>query len=115
MEVDYLELARRVAEIAEEEKAINVIILDIRDLTVIADYFVIASGRSTIQVKSIAEKIEDELLNLGYRPLRREGFNEGRWVVLDYQGVMIHIFRQQERDFYHLEGLWSDARMVALR
>lgn len=101
------ELARRVADIASEEKAIDVVVLDVRELTVLADYFVIASGRSTIQVKMIAESIEDILLEEGRRALRREGFNEGRWIVLDYGSVIVHVFRHQEREYYQLEKLWA--------
>ena len=101
------ELARRVADIASEEKAIDVVVLDVRELTVLADYFVIASGRSTIQVKMIAESIEDILLEEGHRALRREGFNEGRWIVLDYGSVIVHVFRHQEREYYQLEKLWA--------
>jgi len=108
------QLAQRIANIALEEKAFDVLILDVRDVTVLADYFVIASGRSTIQVKVIAENIEDLLLEEGYRPLRREGFNEGRWVILDYGSVIVHIFRQQEREYYELEKLWGDAREIEI-
>lgn len=101
------ELARRIADIATEEKAMDVVVLDVRHLTVLADYFVVASGRSTIQVKMIAESIEDMLLEEGHRALRREGFNEGRWIVLDYGSVIVHVFRDQEREYYQLEKLWA--------
>ena len=101
------ELAKRIADVASEEKAVDVVVLDVREMTVLADYFVIASGRSTIQVKMIAENIEDILLEEGYRALRREGFNEGRWIVLDYGSVIVHVFRQQEREYYQLEKLWA--------
>ncbi|NMA63097.1 MAG: ribosome silencing factor [Syntrophomonadaceae bacterium] len=102
------------ANIALGEKAIDVAILDVKDVTILADYFVIASGRSTIQVKIIAEIIEDILLEQGLRPLRRDGFNEGRWVILDYGAVILHIFRQQEREHYALESLWGDAKTVEI-
>ncbi len=101
------ELARKIADIATEEKAMDVVVLDVRHLTVLADYFVVASGRSTIQVKMIAESIEDMLLEEGHRALRREGFNEGRWIVLDYGSVIVHVFRDQEREYYQLEKLWA--------
>lgn len=114
MSTPCLDLASRIAELAREENAQDVKILDVRELTIIAEYFVIASGRSTVQVKSIAEKIEDDMLNFGEKPARRDGFNEGRWVVLDYKGVLVHIFRQEERDFYQLDNLWGDARQVSL-
>ncbi|MGI6487385.1 MAG: ribosome silencing factor [Syntrophothermaceae bacterium] len=108
------QLAQQMANIALGEKAIDVAILDVKDVTILADYFVIASGRSTIQVKIIAEIIEDILLEQGLRPLRRDGFNEGRWVILDYGAVILHIFRQQEREHYALESLWGDAKTVEI-
>lgn len=91
------DLTSKIVESAQEANATDIVVLDLRGLTILADYFVIASGRSTIQVKSIAERIEDQLLEQGEKPLRREGFNEGRWIILDYSGVMVHIFRQEER------------------
>lgn len=106
------DLISKIAEFAREGNATDIVVLDLRGLTILADYFVIASGRSTIQVKSIAERIEDELLEYGEKPLRREGFNEGRWIILDYSGIMIHIFRQEERELYQLERLWGDAPTV---
>ncbi|NLW44401.1 MAG: ribosome silencing factor [Syntrophomonadaceae bacterium] len=106
------DLTSKIVESAKEANATDIVVLDLRGLTILADYFVIASGRSTIQVKSIAEKIEDQLLEQGEKPVRREGFNEGRWIILDYSGVMVHIFRQEEREFYQLERLWSDAPLL---
>jgi ribosome-associated protein len=108
------DLTSKIVEYAQEGNATDILFLDLRGLTILTDYFVIASGRSTIQVKSIAEKIEDELLGCGEKPLRREGFNEGRWIILDYPGVMVHIFRQEERDLYQLERLWGDASLVRI-
>ena len=106
------DLTSKIVESAQEANATDIVVLDLRGLTILADYFVIASGRSTIQVKSIAERIEDQLLEQGEKPLRREGFNEGRWIILDYSGVMVHIFRQEEREFYQLERLWVDAPLL---
>ncbi|MCR4399335.1 MAG: ribosome silencing factor [Syntrophomonadaceae bacterium] len=108
------DLAREIAEIASAEKAADIVVLDVSGITVLADNLVICSGRSTIQVKAIAESIEDRLLEKGYKPLRRDGFNEGRWVVLDYGSVIVHVFRQQEREYYDLENLWGDARRLEL-
>lgn len=106
------QMAQEIADIALEEKAFDILVLEVKDVTVLADYFIIASGRSTIQVKVIAENIEEALQEKGIKPLRREGFNEGRWVVLDFGSVIVHIFRQQEREYYELEKLWADAREV---
>jgi ribosome-associated protein len=105
-------LAQLIAEACLEEKAFDVLILDVRDLTVISDYFVLASGRNPIQVKSIVETVEKKLLEQDIKPLRREGHQQGLWAVLDYNVVLLHVFRQQEREHYNLENLWGDARQV---
>ncbi|MGE5380343.1 MAG: ribosome silencing factor [Methylocystaceae bacterium] len=107
------ELVRRIAVLAQDEKAINVSILDIRKLTVLADYFIIASGRSVLQVKNLADTIVNTLSEeADLHPLRQEGLSEGKWAVLDYGMVIIHLFRQEEREFYQLESLWGDALPV---
>lgn len=105
-------LVQRIAEAALEENALDLMILDVHDLTILADYFVIASGRSAIQIKSIADTIEEKMEELGIHALRRDGYQESKWVVLDYASVIVHIFRQEERDYYKLEDLWGDARPV---
>ncbi|MGE5449855.1 MAG: ribosome silencing factor [Methanomassiliicoccales archaeon] len=103
-------LARRIATLAQDEKALDVSILDIRKLTVLADYFVIASGRSLLQVRNLADTIVNTISEeADLRPLRQEGLAEGKWVVLDYGTIIIHLFRQEEREFYQLENLWGDA------
>lgn len=104
------DLVRRIAVLAQDEKALNVSILDIRNLTVLADFFVIASGRSVLQVKNLADTIARTLSEeMGLNPLRQEGLAEGKWIVLDYGTIIIHLFRQEERDFYQLESLWGEA------
>ncbi len=107
-------LAQMIADACLEEKAFDVLILDVRELTVIADYFVLASGRNAIQVKSIVENVEKKLLADDIKLLRREGQQQGLWAVLDYNAVLLHVFRQQEREHYNLENLWADARQVPL-
>ncbi|MGE5371454.1 MAG: ribosome silencing factor [Solirubrobacterales bacterium] len=112
MTTSTIDQAEMIATTATDEKAFDVQLLDLRGLTVLADFFVIASGRSAIQAKSIAESIEDRMLEQGMRPTRREGFKDGRWVILDYSGIMVHVFRQEEREFYQLENLWADAKRI---
>lgn len=102
-------LARLIAETCLEEKALDVVVLDVHDLTVIADYFVIASGRSVIQVRSILERVQEKLEEQDFYPTRKEGFQQGVWSVLDYNSVILHVFRQEEREYYQLENLWADA------
>lgn len=96
------------------KKAGNVVVLDVREITSIADVFIICSGRSNRQVTAIAEFIQVELKKSGFRPLSVEGKKEGHWVLLDYGHVIIHIFYEPVREFYDLEGLWIDAKRVEL-
>lgn len=96
------------------KKAVNVVAMDVRDLTSIADVFIICSGRSNRQVSAIAEHIERELRKEKIKPLSVEGTNEGQWVLMDYGNVIIHVFFESVRQFYDLEGLWSDAPRITV-
>ncbi|MDI3281286.1 MAG: ribosome silencing factor [Bacillota bacterium] len=107
--MDAQQIARLAAAAAEEKKAIDVLILDVSQLTVITDYFVIASGTTATQVQAVAEAVEEKLKAEGIRPLRRDGTPGGQWLVLDYGGVMVHILQEEQRDYYDLEGLWYEA------
>lgn len=106
-------LAQIIAEACQDEKAQDVVILDVSELTIIADYFIIASGKSTIQVKSIVDYAEATLEEYDISPIRREGHQQGVWAVLDYGSIILHVFRNEEREYYALENLWGDARRVA--
>lgn len=99
---------------AEDKKAVDITVLDIREISVIADYFIICSGRSGTQVQAIVENIQERLEKDGVVTLRREGFREGNWVLLDYGDVIVHVFRETERQFYNLERLWGDAQVVGI-
>jgi ribosome-associated protein len=96
------------------KKAMHVVALDVRELTSIADVFIICSGRSNRQVSAIAEHIERELRRHKIKPLSVEGTAEGHWVLMDYGHVIIHVFFDPVREFYDLEGLWSDARRIPI-
>ncbi len=102
-------LAQMAADAAEEKKAAEVSILAVGELTPVCDYFVIAAGNSTIQVKAIAENVAEALEKAGVGRPRKEGFREGRWVLLDYGSVVVHVFHEKERTYYSLERLWGDA------
>jgi len=93
-------------------KAFDLVILDVRNLTSIADAFIICSGRSNRQVAAIAALIQVELKKHGIRPLSVEGKKEGHWVLLDYGHVIMHVFYEPVRSFYDLEGLWIDAKRI---
>jgi len=93
-------------------KALEIVVLDVRKLTSVADVFIICSGRSNRQVTAIAEHIQTDLKKHRIRPLSVEGKNEGHWVLLDYGHVVIHVFYEPIRAFYDLEGLWTDAKRI---
>lgn len=103
------ELARLVAELAEERKADDVITLDLRGISTVTDFFVICTGRSDVHVRAIAERIETGALERGERPLAREGVAHGTWALLDYGDVVVHVFQPEARAFYDLERLWGQA------
>ena len=97
---------------AEEKKAMDLIVLDIRKISIIADYFIICSGRSKTQVQAIAEYILEKTELAGCTVKRQEGFREGEWVLLDFGDVVVHVFQEAFRQFYNLERLWGDAPVV---
>jgi ribosome-associated protein len=106
------ELAITAARAASSKQARDVVVMEVRDLIVITDFFVIASGTSDRQVRTVAEEIEGALRARGIKPVRREGERVGRWVLLDFVDFVAHVFHQEERDYYGLERLWSDAPVV---
>ena len=110
------EIVEKIAKILYEKKANDIVALDVSELTVITECMVIASGRSTIQVRTLSEEVEERLTDeMGIDPIRKEGQQDGRWVVLDYGSVLVHIFHTQEREFYRLDKLWeADQNRIAL-
>lgn len=90
------------------KKAEDVRILHVSHLTIVADYFILASGRSDVHVRSLSDDVEKFMMENGKQRLRIEGYREGRWIVLDYGDILIHIFHKHEREFYGLERLWID-------
>ena len=92
----------------DSKRGENIRIIKIDELTVIADYFIIANGSSTTQVKALADEVEFKLSEAGLEPKRTEGYQGANWIVLDYIDVVIHIFHKETRDFYDLERLWQD-------
>jgi ribosome-associated protein len=105
-------LARSAARAAATKQGANIVVLDVRDLITITDYFVIASGTSDRQVKTIGDEVVHALKESGTRPVRREGEAGARWLLLDFVDFVVHVFEQQEREFYRLENLWIDAPVV---
>lgn len=106
------ELAIEAARAADDKKATDVLIMDMRDTLGITDYFVIASGTNDRQVKRIRDAVEERLREHGVKPVRREGERFGRWVLLDYLDIVVHVFLDEDREYYNLERLWGNVPTV---
>jgi ribosome-associated protein len=106
------QLARAAVDIASDKKASDVILLDIREVTTFADYFVICSGSNRRQIQAIADAIDEQLGEQGAKALHREGVAEAGWILLDFGDVIVHIFGPKEREYYRLESLWSEAKTI---
>lgn len=100
------------ASAIDDKKGLDIVLLDVSDLLVITDVFVIAAGTSRRQVLSLAEETELRLKSIDRRPLRREGIEDGQWVLLDYGDVVIHVFDEDTRAYYELERLWGNAPRI---
>ena len=108
-----LEVAKLVSAAALDKKAENLIVLDVSEISSFADYFVIMSGRSTRHVQGLAEAIDSKIRSKRTKDTNSEGLREGLWVLLDYNDVVVHIFYNEVRKFYDLEGLWHDAPRIS--
>lgn len=110
--MDVLEIAQRSAGIMEDKKAGNVTILDIKGLSVIADYFVICHGNSSTQVQALATELKKRMHESGIEIKNVEGYDDARWILVDLGDVVIHIFHKDEREYYNIERIWGDAGIV---
>jgi ribosome-associated protein len=106
------ELAHRIVDVASDKKGSDIVMLRTAELTTMADFFVICTGRSDRQVQALSRAIIDELREDGVRPLGVEGQGAARWVLIDYGSVIVHVFAPEEREYYGLERLWSKAAQV---
>jgi len=107
-----LEIAELAVRALDSKKAKDILVLETRDITVLADYFVLCTAGSTIQIKTLADEVDKALREKGEPPLRMEGYRGGGWVLVDFGVVVVHIFLKDVREFYALERLWGDAREV---
>ena len=106
-------LARLAAEACDDRKAVDIRLIRVDEVSTLADWFVICSGLSDVQVRAIARSVEDRLEEeAGRRPLRREGQAEGRWVLLDYGELIVHVLMPAEREYYDLESFWGHGHQV---
>ena len=100
------------ARAASDKQAEDIVVLDVSDVIVITDYFVLCTASSSRQVKTVIEAVENQVRTLGVRPVRREGEADAGWWLLDYVDVVVHVFGTEEREYYDLERLWRDAPVV---
>ena len=107
--MDTKDFADRIVQLVLSKKGYDIKILDLRKLTPIADFFIIASADSNIQVKAIADEIDSKLRKHGIKCYFKEGYEAANWILLDYFDVVVHIFKKDAREFYNLEKLWGDA------
>ena len=106
------EKLEKIVKILDSKKAENIQVIGITNLTIIADYFIIATGTSTTQVKSLADEVDFQLGQLGVEPRGIEGVRAANWIVLDYGDIVVHVFYRDTRDEYQLERLWADGEQV---
>lgn len=109
-----LQLAKAAADAAEEKIAEKVTAIDVSDQLPLTDVFVIASAPSERQIGAIVDEVEDRLRELGSKPIRREGERDGRWVLIDFGDIIVHIQHEEEREYYALERLWKDCPEIDL-
>jgi len=109
-----IELARAAAAAADEKLATEILAFDVSEQLYITDVFLLCSASNQPQVRAVKDAIEEKLLELGAKPVRREGEREGRWVLIDFSELVVHVQHSEERAFYALERLWSDCPTISL-
>ncbi len=108
------DMAIEMVKALDSKKAKDIQVVDIKGLSTLGDYFVIASGQSTTQVRALADEVDERLSKLGIEPKRVEGYGSSLWILQDYGDVIVHLFNQETREFYALERLWADGKQVDL-
>jgi ribosome-associated protein len=108
-----MEIAKKICKAASDKKAGNIVIMDMRELTFSTDYFIICSAPTATQVRAIADNVEEELDKAEVHFNHKEGYHEGEWILLDYGEIVVHIFKNENREYYALEKLWGDAKITS--
>lgn len=107
-----LQIAEKIYNAADDKKASDILVFDMEGVADVTDYYLICSANTDIQVRAIADNIEDELAKIGMFAKSKEGYSEGSWVLMDYGYCVVHIFKEAEREYYNLEKLWARAGVV---
>lgn len=108
------EMAKLAVKALEDKKALDIKVIDISTISVIADYFIIASGSNTNQVQAMSDNVDDELTKSGYHIKQLEGYKTANWILMDYNDIIIHIFSEEDRLFYDLERIWHDGKDISI-
>lgn len=108
------EMTRLAIKALEDKKGNDIRVIDIQDVSIIADYFIIASGSNRNQVQTMADNVEEVLGRAGYEPRQLEGYGTATWILMDYNDIIIHIFSEEDRLFYDLERIWKDGKEVSI-
>lgn len=110
--ISVLEAAKLAQEALEDKKGEDIKVLDLIGISNIADYFIIASGNNVNQLRAMADSVEEKLFKEGYKLHHSEGYSGGAWILLDFGNIIVHLFNKEERNFYSLDRVWSDAKEV---
>ena len=110
--ISVLEAAKLAQEALEDKKGEDIKVLDLISISKIADYFIIASGNNVNQLRAMADSVEEKLFKEGYKLHHSEGYSGGAWILLDFGNIIVHLFNKEERNFYSLDRVWSDAKEV---
>lgn len=108
------EMANKAVEILKDKKAKDIRMLDIHEISTLSDYFIIVTGTSTTQIQAMADALEEKMEQSGFKLHHKEGFRNGRWILVDYGNIIVHIFHDEERQFYNIERIWVDAKSIAV-
>lgn len=106
------EITRIAIDALEDKKAIDLTVIDISEVSVMADYFVIASGSSVNQVQALVDNVDEQLSKAGITVKQVEGYRSGNWILMDYEDVIVHVFDKENRLFYNLERIWKDGKVI---
>lgn len=106
------EIAQTIARAIDDKKGVDIKILNLQGITEIADFFVIATGNNTAHIRSICDFLEEKMKEKGLDPIRKQGYDEAQWIVVDYGDIVVHLFREETRSYYDLEKFWRNADPV---
>lgn len=107
------EMAKLVHEALEDKKGEDIQVIEIKEISIIADYFIIANGSNSSQVDALVDNVKEVLAKKGYEPLRIEGVRSASWILMDYGDVVVHVFSKEDRLFYNLERIWRDGKTIS--